>query len=100
MTRIFIDYRNINNRVIDNMTQSLSKLTNILNNTGTIEIPSNFSEANSLKNLPNDIYEIKNNLNKKIELIRLNSESFKEVENTNFNDISTIKSIEILPRKK
>ena len=52
MTKLSIDYKAINNKVLPNIDKSIEKISSALNNIGTINVPSDFTYAKYIGNTP------------------------------------------------
>ena len=99
MTKLKIDYKAINNKVLPNIDNSMGEIGDALNNIGTIYVPSDFTYASYVYNLPGNIESIKSELKTKRDTISTTSTNYSKIESTNYDDLDSMKITELEYRK-
>lgn len=99
MTKLSIDYKAINNKVLPNIDKSIEKISSALNNIGTINVPSDFTYAKYIGNTPSELESIRNKLKNKRSTINNTSINYSKKENSNREKIFDIKIDKLRYRK-
>ena len=87
-----IDTQEINENIIPKINTSINKLKDAINNVKKIEIPKGFAYEVYLKNMPNNVTKIKNNVNDVKNKLTNTVTKFKEVERKNNQAINNLTS--------
>ena len=87
-----IDTQEINENVIPKINTSINSLNEAINNVKKIEIPKGFAYEAYLKNMPNNVTKIKNNVNDVKNKLTNTVTKFEEIERKNSQTISNLTS--------
>ncbi len=99
MTKLSIDYKAINNKVLPNIDKSIEKISSALNNIETINVPSDFTYAKYIGSIPSELESIRNKLKNKRSTINNTSINYSKKENSNREKIFDIKIDKLKYRK-